>query len=91
MIPGFGGSGEEQKELRGGQDDFDNDDHEGAEDSISDYRDEDAESDEIDEITGRNLDIRIKKLVTHDNYIKQIDIRVGKCTTETIPPDLARR
>jgi len=37
---------------------------------MSDYRDEDAESDEIDETTGRNLEIRIKKLIAHDNNIK---------------------
>ena len=87
MIPGFGGSGEEQKELRGGQDDFDDDYQDAAEDSLSDYRDEDAESDEIDEIAGRNLEIRIKKLVTHDNCIRQIDVRIGKCITESNPPD----
>ena len=58
---------------------------------MSDYRDEDAESDEIDETTGRNLEIRIKKLVAHDNDIKQIDIRVGTCTTETVHPDQAKK
>jgi hypothetical protein len=91
MIPGFGGSGEEQKELRGGQDEFDDMDQDAAEDFLSDYRDEDAESDEIDEIAGRNLEIRIKKLVAHDNCIKQIDYKVAKCATVSIPPDEPRR
>jgi len=37
---------------------------------MSDYKDEDAESDEIDETIGRNLEIRVKKLIAHDNNIK---------------------
>ena len=58
---------------------------------MSDYKDEDAESDEIDETIGRNLEIRVKKLIAHDNNIKQIDIKVGKYTTESVHPDHGRR
>ncbi len=59
---------------------------------MSDYRDEDAESDEIDETAGvRNLEIRVKKLIAHDNNIKQIDIKVIRCTTESVHPEHAKR
>jgi hypothetical protein len=31
----------------------------------------------VDEIPGRSLEIRVKKLATHDMNIKQIDMRVA--------------
>jgi hypothetical protein len=85
-VAGFGGSGEEQKE--GGGDYFADEDQEAAEDSLSDYKDEDAESDEVDEIAGRNLEIRVKRLVAHDNNIKYIDIKTAKFNdSESLPPN----
>jgi hypothetical protein len=40
---------------------------------MSEYRDENAESDEVDEIPGKSLEIRVKKLQTHQMDIKEID------------------
>lgn len=69
--PCIGPDGEEIKEGYQYVEDnhFENDD----EDSMSEYRDENAESDEVDEIPGKSLEIRVKKLQTHQMDIKEID------------------
>lgn len=73
-VAGYGGSGEEQKDsgINPGMND-ELDDEEEEDESLSDYKDEDAESDEVDEVAGRSLQIRIKKLVAHDMNIRLLD------------------
>jgi hypothetical protein len=53
------------EEVKQGEHLDNSDNNEEDDDSLSEYRDENAESDEVDEIPGKSLDIRIKKLKTH--------------------------
>ena len=52
----------------------------GDDDSLSEYMDENAESDEVDENPQRP---KMKKLYTHDMNIKQID-KMPRCYTQAI-------
>lgn len=74
QAPCFG-QGEDGEEVKDGdqqyEDNCDNNDED--DDSLSEYRDENAESDEVDEIPGKSLEIRVKKLQTHQMNIKEID------------------
>lgn len=52
-------------------------------DSLSEYRDENAEPDEVDENSGNPIVIKVKKLHAHEMNIKQID-KVHRCQTQAI-------
>lgn len=63
---------------------------EGDEDSLSEYRDENAEPDEVDECPSgatATLEHKVKKLRTHENNIKQID-KMLRCQTQAINLDI---
>lgn len=47
-------------------------------DSLSEYRDENAEPDEVDENSGKPIVIKVNKLHAHEMNIKQID-KVHRC------------
>ena len=64
------------EEVKQGEHLDNSDNNEEDDDSLSEYRDENAESDEVDEIPGKSLDIRIKKLKTHQMNIKEIDMKM---------------
>lgn len=53
-VKGSGGEHHYEENNYGNNDDDD--------DSLSEYRDENAESDEVDEIPGKSLEIRVKKM-----------------------------
>lgn len=48
---------------------------------MSEYRDENAEPEEVDENQGKPLEIRVKRLVAHDMDIKQVSKKHMRCRT----------
>ncbi len=65
QAPCFG-QGEDYEEVKGSRGEHQYEDNYGHneddDDSLSEYRDENAESDEVDEIPGKSLEIRVKKM-----------------------------
>jgi hypothetical protein len=67
---------QQQEEKKAGENDVEQEEDEGDDDSLSEYRDENAEPDEVDECpsgTVAPLEHKVKKLRAHENNIKQID------------------
>ncbi len=75
QAPCFGSKNDEEVKEGGG--DINADNNLDDDDSLSEYRDENAESDEVDEIIGKSLEIRVKKMIAHEMDIKIIDLKLN--------------